>query len=58
MELNLSSSMKQVISAFLLFILPLITLLLGVIVEIFIAWYYILAICWFGLGLIFFTVIQ
>jgi len=58
MELNISSSIKNVISAFLLFILPLITILLGVIFDIFIAWYYILAICWFGLGLIFFAVIQ
>jgi hypothetical protein len=58
MEINLSSTIKQFISAFLLFILPLIGILLGVIFEIFNAWYYILIICWFGMGLIFFTAIQ
>jgi hypothetical protein len=58
MEINLSSTIKQVITAFLLFILPLIAILLGVIFNIFSAWYYILIICWFGIGLIFFTAIQ
>ena len=58
MEINLSSTVKQVIAAFILFILPLIAILLGIIFEIFSAWYYILIICWFGLGLIFFTAIQ
>ena len=58
MEINLSSTVRQLISAFLLFILPLIAILLGVIFEIFIAWYYILIICWFGVGLIFFSATQ
>ena len=58
MELNISSTIKQVISAFLLFILPLITILLGIIFEVLNAWYYILTICWFGVGLIFFAMIQ
>jgi hypothetical protein len=58
MEINLSSNLKQIISAFVLFILPLIGILLGVIFEIYNAWYFILIICWFGIGLIFFTAIQ
>ena len=58
MEINLSSTVKQLISAFLLFILPLIAILLGAIFGILIAWYYILIICWFGVGLIFFSATQ
>jgi len=58
MEINLSSTVKQIISAFLLFILPLLAILLGVIFGIYNAWYYMLVICWFGIGLIFFTAIQ
>jgi hypothetical protein len=58
MEINLSSTIKQFIAAFILFILPLISILLGVIFNIDSAWYFILIICWFGIGLIFFTAIQ
>jgi len=58
MEINLPSTIKQFISAFILFILPLLALLIGVIAGILSAWYYILIICWFGIGLIFFTAIQ
>jgi len=58
MELNISSTIRQVIAAFLLFILPLIAILLGVIFELLNAWYYIAIICWFGIGLIFFAAIE
>ena len=54
MELNLSENMKQMISAFLLLILPLIAIALGMVFNILNAWYFILVITWFGLGVIFF----
>jgi hypothetical protein len=54
MEINISKNVKQIITAFLLLILPLLTILLGIIFEIFVAWYYIIGITWFGLGIIFF----
>ena len=55
MEINISKNVKQIITAFLLLILPLLTILLGIIFEIFVAWYYIIGITWFGLGIIFFS---
>ena len=57
MELNLSPRIKQAIAALILLILPLITILLGIIYDVFNAWYYITAITWFGLGVIFFSAI-
>jgi len=55
MEINISKNVKQIITTFLLIILPLLTILLGVIFEVFVAWFYIVAITWFGLGIIFFS---
>jgi len=57
MELNLTQPMKQIISAFILIILPLIVLALGTIFGIENAWYYLLSIVWFGTGIIFFGAI-
>lgn len=54
MEIEVSESIKKVISIFLLLILPLLIILLGVILNIYNAWFYILAITWFGSGVIFF----
>lgn len=60
MELNLTQTMKQIISAFLLIILPLIVIGLGIIfgIEKDSALYYLLAIIWFGMGVIFFSAIN
>ena len=58
MELELSESIKKIISAFLLLILPLLIILLGVIFNIFNAWLYILASTWFASGVIFFGAIS
>ena len=58
MEINISKNVKQIITALLLLILPLLTIGLGVIFEILIAWYYIIAITWFGLGIIFYGAIN
>lgn len=54
MEIEVSESIKKVISIFLLLILPLLIILLGVMLNIYNAWFYILAITWFGSGVIFF----
>jgi hypothetical protein len=58
MEINLSETWKGIISLFLLIILPLLVILLGVILSLLIAWYYILAVTWFGMGVIFYSVLQ
>jgi hypothetical protein len=55
MEINISKNVKQIITAFLLLILPLLTIGLGIVFEIFVAWFYIIIITWFGLGIIFFS---
>lgn len=57
MELNLSQTVRQIISAFLLLILPLVTIVLGLVFNVENAWFYISAITWFGLGVIFFGAI-
>lgn len=43
---------------FLLLILPLLVLLIGVLTAVYNAWYFVLAIAWFGLGLVFFISIE
>jgi hypothetical protein len=58
MEINLTQTTKQIISAFLLIILPLILIGLGVLFEIIYALYYVLTIIWFGMGVIFFSAIN
>jgi hypothetical protein len=58
MELNISKIMKQSLSIILLIILPLLAILLGVIFEMLIAWYYIICITWFGMGIIFYGAIN
>ena len=55
MEINISKNVKQIIIAFLLLILPLLTIGLGIIFEILVAWFYIIVITWFGMGIIFFS---
>jgi len=58
MEINLTDQVKGVLQAFLLFILPLIVVVLGVIFTIENIWYFLLAITWFGSGLIFFMALN
>jgi len=58
MEINLSETWKGIISLFLLMILPLLVILLGVIFNLLIAWYYILAVTWFGMGVIFYSALK
>jgi hypothetical protein len=58
MEITLSQTVKQIIIVFLLLILPLLTIGLGILFNILIAWYYIIAITWFGMGVIYVSAIS
>lgn len=58
MELTISKTIRQFLAAFLLLILPALAILLGVIFEVYIAWYFILCVTWFGMGLIFYCAIE
>ena len=58
MELNLTKEMKQILSAFLMIILPLIVIGLGIFFEIVNAWYFILSVVWFAMGIIFFSAVN
>ena len=59
MEINLPKEIKQIITVFLMIILPLILIGLGGIVfEIVNAWFYILSIVWLGMGIIFYSAIS
>ena len=58
MEITLSQTVKQIIIVFLLLILPLVTIGLGIIFNILVAWYYIIAITWFGMGVIYVSAIN
>jgi len=58
MELNLTKEIKQIISVFLMIILPLIVIGLGIIFEIINAWYFILSVIWFAMGVIFFSAVN
>lgn len=58
MELNISPSVKQIITALLLFILPLIILGIGALTGVENAWYYLMSIVWFGIGVIFFSALE
>ena len=57
MEINLSQRVKQAITLFLFIILPLLVVLVGAMVDIENAWYFITAATWFGIGVIFFYAI-
>ena len=58
MELNLSDNIKQIINAFILMILPLLLVLVGILLPIINAYYFIGAITWFGVGLILFSALN
>lgn len=58
MELNLTQTMKQIILAFLLIILPMLTIGLGAFLGVENAVFYLLAVLWFGMGVIFFSALN
>lgn len=53
MELKLSEGIKDILVPFLLIVLPLVLIGLGLVVEFWNAWYFIVVIFWFGMGVIF-----
>lgn len=58
MELNLTDTKKQIITVFLLIILPLLMIPLGLAFDIQNAWYFISVVTWFGLGIVFYSAIS
>jgi len=65
MEINLQEQSRNIFLAFFLLVLPWIFIILGVSIGIhdligpgWGAWYYILAVTWFGAGVIFFQALQ
>ena len=58
MELNLSDTVKQIITAFILMIIPLLLILIGIILHIVNVYYFISAVTWFGVGLILFSALN
>lgn len=58
MALHVSEQVKSVLQAFLLLILPWIVLILGLIAGIEHVWYFLLAIVWFGSGIVFYGALQ
>jgi len=53
MEFTLTDQKKMIVQLFFLILLPWILILIGLIVPIENVWYYLLAITWFGSGIIF-----
>lgn len=58
MELELSDTFKQIIMALILMILPILLIIIGMILPIVNAWYFIGAVTWFGVGLIIFSALN
>jgi len=58
MEINLNENIRDIITFILLILLPLLVILAGVIFGIQIAWYFILAVTWFGMGIIFYSALK
>ncbi len=58
MELNISKTIRSIISVFLLIVLPLLIILIGLFTQIYSAWFYILCVTWFGIGMIFYIAID
>lgn len=58
MEITISQTVKQIIIVILLIILPLVAIGLGIIFNVLLAWFYIIAITWFGMGIIYISAIS
>jgi len=58
MKLDISDNLKKILTIFFMILLPLIIIALGAIIGIKNPGYYILTIFWFGMGLVFFNVIN
>ncbi|MEF8879750.1 MAG: hypothetical protein V5A64_05095 [Candidatus Thermoplasmatota archaeon] len=53
MEFELNEQLRRFLSPFLLILLPLILIGLGLLLDIENAWYFILSVTWFSMGVIF-----
>jgi hypothetical protein len=58
MEINLSEDIRNILMLFIMILLPLILIGVGVLTGFINAGYYILIIFWFGMGLIFYGVLN
>ena len=58
MEINLTDTVKEILMAFFLLILPWLVILLGLFLGIENAMYFILCITWFGTGIVFFGALK
>jgi hypothetical protein len=58
MEINLSEDIKNILMFFIMILLPLILIGIGVLASLINVGFYILAIFWFGMGLIFYNVLN
>jgi hypothetical protein len=56
--MELRESLNKVLQAFILFILPLLLLVVGLVLVIENVWYYVIFITWFGSGVVFFNAIN
>jgi hypothetical protein len=55
MEINISETTKSLLLALFFLILPWVMIILGIVFNIQSGWYFLLAITWFGSGIIFFN---
>lgn len=53
-----NKSVRKTLFALCFLVLPLIALFVGIVAPVYNAWYFVLAISWFGLGLIFFVSVE
>ena len=58
MELNLNNKIKEILTVFILIILPLLLLLVGLVTDFIYAWYILLLVTWFGMGVILYSSIS
>ena len=58
MDIDLSDRVKSILQAFFLLILPWVAILLGMALSIDSAWYFVLAITWFGSGVVFYSALS
>jgi len=58
MEINISEDLKNVLLFFIMILLPIILIGIGILTNFISVGYYILSIFWFGMGLIFYNVLN
>jgi hypothetical protein len=58
MELNVSETVRSLLLALLILVLPLILIVVGLVYNIDNVWLYLLCITWFGCGVVFYGALQ